>query len=119
MHDSQSLSEGGNNEIQDLMGTRIKNMDGLEKEILRLRLKQKDTEQQMERQWGKLKNHFGAMIINSFKRRKTEEEEPRSGFFESILHNEKVEEILHKVSDKISGKLSAALSSLLDKFFKK
>lgn len=98
---------------------RIHNMDTLEKEILRLKLQQKDTELGLDRQWGKLRHNFGAMILNSFRRKKNEEEEGRQGFFESILKNEKVESTLHNISDKISGKLSGVISNLFERFFNK
>lgn len=98
---------------------RIHNMDTLEKEILRLRLQQKDTEQQLERQWGKLRHNFGSMVFNSFRKKKEEEEDGRPGFIESFLKNEKVEWAIHNISDKIGTKLSGIISNLFDKFFKK
>lgn len=99
---------------------KIHNIDSLEKEILRLQLRQKDTEHQLDRQWGKMRQHFGSIIWNSFRRRKDEEEkEERSGFFEGFLRNDKVDETLHNISDKISGKLSDVVNQLFEKFFKK
>lgn len=96
----------------------IYNMDSLEKEILRLQLQQKDTEHKLDKQWGKMRNHFGAMILNSF-RRKKEESADRPGFLEGLLHNEKVEETLHNISEKISGKIADVITQLFEKFFRK
>jgi len=85
-------------------------MDSLEKEILRLKLEQKDREQKLERQWGKLRHNFGSMLFQSFKKKKPEEEKEKDGLFD---------ETIHTISDKISGKVSDVVSTLFNRFFKK
>lgn len=93
-------------------------MDSLEKEILRLQLQQKDTEHKLDKQWGKMRHHFGSMVLNSF-RRKKEESAENPGLLEGLLQHEKVKETLHNISEKISGKLADLISHLFDKFFRK
>ena len=98
---------------------KINNIDSLEKEIMRLQLLQKDRTHKLDKQWGKMRHHFGAMVLNSFRRKKEEPDEDKSGFFENFLRDDKVESIFHTISEKISGKLSDVVNQLFDKFIKK
>jgi hypothetical protein len=101
---------------------KIHSIDSLEKEIMRLQLLQKDREHKLDKQWGKMRNHFGAILLNSLRRKKEKQEDPseeRSGFFESFLRNDKIEETLHAISEKISGRVSVVINQLFEKFFKK
>ncbi|MBL0234698.1 MAG: hypothetical protein IPQ08_13720 [Chitinophagaceae bacterium] len=96
----------------------IHNLDTLEKEILRLKLRQKDAEHKLDKQWGKARSHFGSMLWNSFRRKKDETKES-PGFFESLVQNDIVEDTIHRFSEKISGKLADVVSHLFERFFKK
>ena len=101
-----------------MKNTQIHTMESLEREILRLQLQQKDSEHKLEKQWDKMRHHFGAMLINSFRKRK-EESEGHPGLFERLMSNERVESTLHMFTEKISAKVSDLVGQLLEKFFKK
>lgn len=101
-----------------MKNSRIHTMESLEKEILRLQLHQKDSKHQLEKQWDKMRHHWGAMLINSFRKPKDKPDE-HPGIFETLMKNEKVESTIHAFTDKISGKVSELIGQLLEKFFKK
>ena len=98
---------------------KIHNLDSLEKEILRLKLHQKETERRLEKQWVKLRHNFGSMFFQSFKRKKESDTNQKQGFFDSIFNNEKVDETLHNISDKIKTGVSGVVNGLFERFFRK
>jgi hypothetical protein len=97
---------------------KIHNIDSLEKEILRLQLKAKESERKLEKQFEKLKSNFGSMVLRSF-RKKKEETERSASFVDSVLGNEKVNSAVTSLGEKVAAKLSGSLERLVDRLFGK
>jgi hypothetical protein len=97
---------------------KIHNIDGLEKEILRLQLKAKESERKLERQFEKLKNNFGSMLFRSF-RKKKEEKEGSGSFVDSVLGNEKLNSVVSDLREKAAARLSGPLERFVDRLFGK
>lgn len=99
--------------------TTIHNLDTLEKEILRLRLKAKTTEDELEKNMDYLQENYADMFVHSFTKKKREHSDEKHTLFESLLKNEHLNTAFNKISEQVADKASAHIENLVDKLFNK
>ncbi|SRR6266496_3104558 len=97
----------------------IHDLDTLEKEIYRLKLKAKNIEIILDDNFEKLRHNYSSMFMNSFFQKTKNEKTNGNGFFESIFNNETVNAGVNKITDHISDKAIEGIGRLIDKVFKK
>lgn len=96
------------------MGKRhIYNIDTLDKEVYRLKLKALRMEQQLEKRGRHLRSNALVLLLSAlFPKRKTGES-PFLSIGSLLMRNEKVQESLAKATDAAADKLSDAVEKLL------
>lgn len=97
----------------------VHNLDTLEREILRLRLKAKATEEELEKNMDYLQENYPAMLFHSFTNTKKEQASKKHTLLESLLKNEHLSTAINKISEHIANKASVHIENLVDKLFKK
>jgi hypothetical protein len=97
--------------------TKVHNLDTLEREIYRLKLEAKNIETLLDKNAGYLQRNFTSMMMNSICRKQKTKEEERHSFFDSVLKNEKLNNIINKMSGHIADRAAEGIESLLNKIF--
>ncbi len=95
----------------------IKDIDTLEKEIYRLKLEAKRTEDKFENNIDFLEKNYPSMVVNSFFC--GEKEKKDNGHSHSFFRSEKLNSILSSVTDHIAEKASDGIKDQIDKLFRK
>lgn len=90
----------------------IDNIDALQREIYRLRMKAKNIELKLEHHFDHFRMNFSALCINSFYNK---EETTTSSH--SFKKNGKLNSLFSKISDRIADQAVGSLDKLLDKLF--
>ncbi|HEY6504802.1 MAG TPA: hypothetical protein VIZ28_12555 [Chitinophagaceae bacterium] len=98
---------------------KIHNLDTLEKEIYRLQLEAKNTEEKLDRNFDHLRDNYSSMFMNSFFSSRRNKEEGRSSFFDSFFKNENFTAAINKVTDHIANRAAEGIENLVDKIFQK
>ena len=94
----------------------IKDIDTLEKEIYRLKLEAKRTEDKFENNIDYLERNYPSMVVNSFF---SGEKEKENGSSHSFFRSERLNSILSSVTDHIAEKASDGIKDQIDKLFGK
>lgn len=97
----------------------IKNLDNLEKEIYRLKLKSKELEGRFDSNIEHLQNNYGSMIRNSIFSSKKETQPVSSSIMESVVNNEKLQGALNRIVNHLAEKAADGIDAVIDKLFKK
>ena len=97
----------------------IHNLDTLEKEIYKLKLKAKNIEEKLDDNLEKFQHNYSSMFMNSFFRKKKQEKTNGNGFFESAFKNDGFNAIINKVTDRVAERAVEGLENLVDKIFHK
>ena len=97
----------------------IHNLDTLEKEIYRLKLKAKNIEEKWDDNFEKLQHNYPSMFMNSFFQKKKEEKTNGNGFFTSFFKNDALNAVANKVTDRMADKAAEGIENLVDKIFNK
>lgn len=101
------------------MTTRIRNMDTLEKEMYRLRLRAKNYEDELEKNLGHLQKNYFSMAVNSILSRTAETGSGKGKIkektFYSIWDNEEVRNGVDKVISHLTDWVSEGIINLMDK----
>ena len=96
------------------MGKRhIYNIDTLDKEVYRLKLKALRMEQQLEKRGKYLRNNALLLLLSAFFPKRKTGESPFLSIGSLLMRNEKVQESLAKATDAAADKLSEAVERLL------
>ncbi len=99
--------------------SKIKNLDTLEKEIYRLRLEAKNTEEKLENNLDYLQRNYASMTMNSiFSRSSSKEsgkERIKEKLFNSIWENERIHEGINKIIGHLADRASEGIENLIDK----
>ena len=98
-----------------------RSMDTLDQEIRRLRVKAKQLEEKIDENFNYFQQHSGSMFVRSLLPRKIEGEEPLTGLrlVDTVLQNERLQNILLKLADIIAERLGDGLNWLTTRVFKK
>ena len=97
-----------------------RSMDALDQEIRRLRVKSKQLEEKIDENFNYFQQHSGSMFVRSLLPRKIDGEELTGvRLFDSILENERLQNIILKLADIIAEKLGDGLNWLTARVFKK
>jgi hypothetical protein len=97
-----------------------RSMDTLDKEIRRLRVKAKQLEEQIDENFNYFQQHSGSMFVMSLLPRKIEGEDLTGlPLVDTVLQNERLQNILLKLADLIAEKLGDGLNWLTTRVFKK
>jgi hypothetical protein len=97
-----------------------RSMDTLDKEIRRLRVKAKQLEEQIDENFNYFQQHSGSMFVRSLLPRKIEGEDLTGlPLVDTVLQNERLQNILLKLADLIAEKLGDGLNWLTTRVFKK
>jgi hypothetical protein len=98
------------------MVTKIKNLDTLEKEIYRLRLDAKNTEEKLEENLDHFQKHYASMTMNSiFNRSSSGKERIKEKLFNSIWENEKIHDGINKIVGHLADRAAEGIENLVDK----
>ena len=97
----------------------VHNLDTLEREILRLRLKAKATEEELEKNMDYLRENYTAFLFHSFTNTKKNQGSGKHTLLELLLKNEQLNAALNKLSEHVANKASGHIENLVDKLFKK
>lgn len=97
----------------------IHNLDTLEKEILRLRLKAKTLEQEIGKNMDYLQDNYADMLLHSFTKTKKGQAYEKYTVLDSLLKNERLNATLNTLTQHIADKASEHIENLVDKLFKK
>lgn len=95
----------------------IKNLDTIEKEIYRLRLKAKNLEQKFDNQFENLHDNYSSLLLNTFLKRKKPREE-NAAENKSILSIEKLESAFTRIADHLIDKAADSIENVVDKMLK-
>jgi len=93
----------------------IHNLDTLEKEIYRLKLKAKNIEEKWDDNFEKLQHNYPSMFMNSFFQKKKEEKTNGNGFFK----NDALNAVVNKVTDRVADRAAEGIENLVNKIFHK
>lgn len=97
----------------------IKNLDNLEKEIYRLKLKSRQLEDRFDSNLEHLQNNYGSMIRNSIFQSKKESQPVSSSILDSVVNNEKLQNALNRIVNHLAEKAADGIDAVIDKLFKK
>jgi len=97
----------------------IHNLDTLEKEIYRLKLKAKNIEEKWDDNFEKLQHNYPSMFMNSFFLKKNEKKTNGNGFFTSFFKNDALNTVLNKVTDRVADRAAEGIENFVDKIFHK
>ena len=95
----------------------IRDIDTLEKEIYRLKLEAKRTEDKFENNIDFLEKNYPSMVVNSFFCGEKEKKDNRSNH--SFFKSERLNSILSNVTDHIAERASDGIKDQIDKLFGK
>jgi uncharacterized membrane protein YheB (UPF0754 family) len=103
------------------MTKHIHNLDTLEKEIYRLRLKAKNTADKLNDNFEHLQDHYTSMTMNSiFNHHSCDHQEKlKEKIINFIWKNEKIHGGVNKIIDHLAAKTSEGAESLSHKIFNK
>lgn len=93
---------------------KIRNLNQLEKEIHRQKLRAKELELKIDGQLDHFQDHFLSMAAQSLLKKTG----PAAGFLQLILENDSVQQGLQQLSSRLSEKLTHLIESLLSRFSK-
>lgn len=97
-----------------------RSMDALDQDIRRLRVKAKQLEERIDENFNYFQQHSGSMFVRSLLPRKIEGEDLTGlRLIDSVLQNERLQNILLKLADIIAEKLGDGLNWLTTRVFKK
>lgn len=97
-----------------------RSMDALDKDIRRLRVKAKLLEEKIDENFNYFQQHSGSMFVRSLLPRKIEGEDLTGlPLVDTVLQNERLQNILLKLADLIAEKLGDGLNWLTTRVFKK
>ena len=98
-----------------------RSMNALDQEIRRLRVKAKQLEEKIDDNFNYFQQHSGSMFVRSLLPRKVEGEEHLTGLrlVDTVLQNERLQNILLKLADIFAEKLGDGLNWLTTRVFKK
>jgi hypothetical protein len=96
-------------------------MDALDQEIRRLRGKAKQLEEKIDENFNYFQQHSGSMFVRSLLPRKIDGEEQLTGLrlIDTVLQNERLQNIILKLADILAEKLGDGLNWLTTRVFKK
>lgn len=97
----------------------IKNLDTLEKEIYRLKLKSKELEARFDDNIEHLQNNYGSMIRNSIFHSKKEAQPVSTTLMNAVVNNEKLQSALSRIVNHLAEKAADGIDAVIDKLFKK
>jgi|SRR6266496_4584204 len=97
----------------------IRNLDSLEREIYRLKLETKNTEEKLDHNLEHLQENFSSMAMNSLFCKKKNKEEEKENHLGSFLKNEKLNIVVNKITDRIADRAAEGIDKLIDKIFHK
>jgi len=92
----------------------IKNLDQLDKEIYRQRIRAKELEKKLDQQWEELHDDFFSLLIGSAIKQKN----PFMSVLGSLLAHDGVQQGLQRISGHFAEKAAEGLESLLNRFSK-
>jgi len=96
------------------------NLDTLEKEIYRLRLKAKNLAEEISHNFEYLQDHYTSMTMNTvFNRPAYHKEKLKERIIDFIWENEKIHDGIDRIINHLAAKTSEGLESLLNKIFHK
>ncbi|HXB07871.1 MAG TPA: hypothetical protein VNW04_12155 [Puia sp.] len=97
-----------------------RSMSTLDQEIRRLRTKAKQLEERIDENFNYFQQHSGSMFVRSLLPRKLEGEELTGlRLVDTILQNERLQNLLMKLADILAEKLGDGLNWLTTRVFKK
>jgi len=97
-----------------------RSMDALDKDISRLRVKAKQLEEKIDENFNYFQQHSGSMFVRSLLPRKFEGEDLTGlPIVDTVLQNERLQNILLKLADLVAEKLGDGLNWLTTRVFKK
>ncbi|GGB11762.1 hypothetical protein [Puia dinghuensis] len=97
-----------------------RSMDALDEEIRRLRAKAKVLEEKIDENFNYFQQHSGSMFVRSLLPRKIDGEELTGlRLVDTMLQNERLQQIMLKLADILAEKLGDGLNWLTTKVFKK
>jgi hypothetical protein len=100
--------------------TPVKNLNTLEKEIYRLKMRSKEIEKSLDGNIESLRENYGSMAMNSFFGQK---KSSSSNFWASltarILESEKLQNSFSKLAESLADKIGEGISHAADKIFHK
>lgn len=97
----------------------IKNLDTLEKEIYRLKLKARTLEDHFDDNLDHLQHNYGSMIRNSIFHSKKESQQKHATLVDTVLQNERLQEALDRMVNHLADKAAEGIDAVIDKLFKK
>ncbi len=97
-----------------------RSMNALDQEIRRLRMKAKQLEEKIDENFNYFQHHSGSMFVRSLLPRKIDGEELTGlRLVDTVLQNERLQNILLKLADILAEKLGDGLNWLTTRVFKK
>lgn len=100
-------------------GTKIRNLDTLEKEIYRLKLEARLKEVKLTDNWEQLLADFPEILTNSLLCSKRGKENGKETFGQKLFNNEKRSAFVDRIVEKFSDRIAERLDELFEKVFHK
>jgi len=97
----------------------IHNLDTLDKEIYRLKLKQKDLESDIRRGISKLRKQGLLRVFGSALFGKKKATEDKENIFSSFTRNEKLNRFLGRLTEDLTGRFGDHFDDFMDRIFRK
>ena len=106
------------NEI--VMGKKINNMAGLDREIARLKDKQQQLETRLDENFGKLRRNYGSMVMNAvFSQINPASNNIWVSLIGRVLENDKLRSGMNNLVDAVSNKVGDGVNAVSQKLFHK
>ena len=97
-----------------------RNLDSLEKDILRLQQKAKILEKKIDDNFTYFQHHSGSMFVRSLLPRRVDGEDPTGNpILDSFLQNERLQKILVRLADLVAERIGDGLNWLINRVFGK
>jgi hypothetical protein len=95
----------------------VRNLNTLETEIYKQKLKSKMLEDKIGQQFHYLQDHYASMLVHSlFKRNKSAAGTGTASVLQAIWQHEKVQETVNKMADSLVEKAAEKFSSIFEHF---
>ena len=100
------------------MSKKIHDMAGLDREIDRLRTRQKQLETRLDENFGKLRKNYGSMVMNAvFSQFNPASNNIWASLIGRVLENEKIRTGMNNLVDAVTNKVGEGVNAVTQKIF--
>lgn len=95
----------------------IHTLDSLEREIYRLRLEARETEEKLDSNFAYLHENFDTLLLNSFSKRNKQEKDQSSSFI-SALKSHTLNAVINKMISHVADRMIKGIDNLACRLFR-